>query len=173
MALSRLFVVAAVFATAACSREPEKALQEAEKAQAQAVEKANKEFAQAGDRATEAYNRAADAADKAYERAGEKWAEAAEAVAEAKRDLKKDAEEKLAEVEKTLVDVRADLNTKKGVPADARAQVDALKARTDALRNDVKNIDTAAAQTFQATKNDLEARLEELRRAAGDLRRRI
>ena len=166
-------VALALVATAACQKEPEKAVQEAEKATAEANQKADNAMAKANEQSAQAYDKAAASSERAYDKAADKWAEASQTLVSARNDYVKSATDKLTDIDKDLVDIRAKIEkTTKVVPADVDAEWKGAKARLEGIRGSVRDINYTAPQAFTATKTDLDAKIDEIKKAVDDLKKR-
>jgi chromosome segregation ATPase len=93
-----------------------------------------------------------------------------------KDDFRKDMDEKVAKIDKRLIDVRTKIDTAKTLKApkaELNTQLDALHAQSNKMRRDLSDIQAVPDANFDQVKHDYKQRLDDLDKKVDDLEKRL
>jgi hypothetical protein len=170
------------FGTIACDDQAEKNRQ-AEAARVDAEKKAAEATAEAETKAANLQAAAQQGANtilaKGEEKAADAKQDAKEAVVDAKVSLEKaridaktEGTEKLASIEKDIVDVRQKID-KKLPKAEAAAVAQDLTAKTDEAKKQIRALETATSTELEGAKNAVKVSLDALSQAVAKAKDRV
>ncbi len=141
-----------------------------DKSGAEAQQKADKAQAQANQEITNATIESDKKIDKAQATADKKIAEADRDFAKTRDDFRHTATTNLADMDKKLADLDAKAKKATGKKKmDIEAGLPTLRTQRDAYAADLKNLDTATAATWDATRARVEKEWSDLKNAADKL----
>lgn len=156
--------------------EADRALREADQKAAQVASEVDRKVAEVKKNAaeeTDALRReAAEKMNDVNAVAREKGAEADAALAKAREDVRIGASRRLETLDKDVVELRTKIE-KKLPKVDADKIVQSLDARSEAVRQSLRELDEATTANLASMKKALDQRVEELDRAIADAKKRV
>ena len=142
-------IAIAVFVLSGCSKQPEKAAEEAKQTVEQAAEKAEEGAAAAGEAVEQAAGEVKETVKEAAEKAEEGAAAAGEAVEQAAEEVKETVEEAAEKAEEAAAAAEETVEAAKEQAAEA---VEAVTEKAEEVAEKVEEAATAAEETVEAAK---------------------
>jgi predicted nucleic acid-binding Zn-ribbon protein len=173
------FISVAVLASAfafGCNKSTESKVEELSEAQEAASNKADEARREADIKSAKAYDEANQKIANEREKVAEKTDDVTASIATARADLQRTMEEKLAKIDKRLVDLREKISTSKTTKApraDLEQSLAGLKTQSASMRDTIPNVQNAGASALGAMKTDFEARVNQLEQSLDELERRV
>ena len=168
-------VLASIFAIG-CQKSAENKVDELSQTQEAAANKSDEARREADIKSAKAYDEANQKIADERAKVAEKTEDVAASIATARADLQRTMEEKLAKVEKRLIDLREKISTAKTTKTpkpELEQSLNGLKTQSAAMRDSVNNVQAAGATALGSMKTDFEARINQLEQSIDDLERKV
>lgn len=173
------FVTTAILAGAlvfGCKNSAEQKVDDLSEAQQKANAKADEARREADIKSAKAYEEANEKIRDEREKVAEKTADLDKSLVSARDELKRNMEEKLGKLDKRIIDLQTKIETKKNIKtprSDLERSLQSIKDQAATLRSNVPSVDSTDASTLATTRDNFDARLNQLDKSLGDLEDKV
>ncbi len=175
----KCFVTTAILAGAlafGCKNSAEQKVEDLSEAQQKANANADEARREADIKSAKAYEEANEAIRDEREKVAEKTAEVDKSLVNARDELKRSMEEKLGKLDKRIADVQTKIATKKDMKtprADLDRSLQSIKDQAATLRSNVPSVDSTDSTTITTTRDNFEARLNQIDKSLDELEDKV
>jgi chromosome segregation ATPase len=166
----------ALSTVAGCDKSADKKAEEVAEAQRTANQRSVEAQNEANDKANKAQIEANDTIVKEQNKAAAKADDLNKDLAVKREDLRKSLEKDLASVDKRVIDLRTKVSTAKNTKApkaELEAAIKDIQGQSDALKKSISNVAATTADSFAATKTNLETQVSALAKSLDDIEKKV
>ncbi len=166
----------ALSTVAGCDKSADKKAEEVAEAQRTANQRSIEAQSEANDKANKAQIEANDTIVKEQNKAAVKADELNKDLVVKREDLRKSLEKDLASVDKRVIDLRTKVSAAKSTKtpkAALEAAIKDIQSQSDALKKSISNVAATTADSFEATKSNLETQISALGKSLDDIEKKV